>query len=110
MDITTAIHGTSARITPCGDIDSDTLTPLRAAASALPAYVTEVQWDLRGTPFMDVSGLHLLLPPRAREGAPECRITVTGLQPQPLRLLLLAADMNPGTFGPDRLTATPAGS
>ncbi|MEU5822620.1 STAS domain-containing protein [Streptomyces sp. NPDC047803] len=101
MDITTAVTGTSARITPCGDIDSDALAPLRAAAEALPPHVTDVQWDLHDTHFMDVSGLHLLLPASARR-----RVTVTGLRSQPLRLLLLATDINPGTF--DGLPASPA--
>ncbi|MFE6764606.1 STAS domain-containing protein [Streptomyces sp. NPDC057689] len=104
MDITTAVTGTSARITPCGDIDSDALAPLRAAADALPPHVTDVQWDLHDTPFMDVSGLHLLLPASAAQR----RVTVTGLRSQPLRLLLLAADINPGTF--DGLPASPAES
>ncbi|SEE42276.1 STAS domain-containing protein [Streptomyces sp. 2131.1] len=103
MDITTAVTGTSARITPRGDIDSDALAPLRAAADALPPHVTDVQWDLHDTPFMDVSGLHLLLPATAQR-----RATVTGLRPQPLRLLLLAADINPGTF--EGLPASPAGT
>ncbi|MEU5183354.1 STAS domain-containing protein [Streptomyces longwoodensis] len=56
MDITTAISGTSARITPRGEIDHDTLPSLRAAADALPARVTDVTWNLRHTPFMDVAG------------------------------------------------------
>ncbi|MET8585546.1 STAS domain-containing protein [Streptomyces collinus] len=102
MNITTAIDGTTATITPDGDIDFDTMPPLRAAADALPAHVDDVLWDLNHTAFMDVAGLHLLLAPTP----PHRRTTVTGLRPQPLRLLLLAADTNPAVFDLARLLAT----
>ncbi|MFG3155434.1 hypothetical protein ACGF7W_25730 [Streptomyces sp. NPDC048219] len=102
MDITTTTDGTFARITPCGDIDLDTLFPLRAAAAALPARVTDLQWDLAHTSFMDVAGLHLLFDPTP-PGGPDRRTTVTGLRRQPLRLLLLAADTHPAAFALDRL-------
>ncbi|MCG7523582.1 STAS domain-containing protein [Streptomyces sp. OfavH-34-F] len=95
MNITTVINGTSARITPRGDIDADTLVPLRTAVHALPPHVTDLQWDLRGTFFMDVTGLHLFVPSSTPAGAARRRITVTGLQDQPARLLLLAADTRP---------------
>ncbi|MER6847041.1 STAS domain-containing protein [Streptomyces flaveolus] len=100
---TTTIDGTSARITPCGDIDYDTLPPLRAAADALPAHVTDLLWDLNHTAFMDVAGLHLLFTPTPPGSGPHRRTTVTGLRPQPHRLLLLAADLNPATFNLLRL-------
>ncbi|MFD7458844.1 MULTISPECIES: STAS domain-containing protein [unclassified Streptomyces] len=102
MHITTTIDGRSARITPCGDLDFDALPPLRAAAEALPAEVSDLLWDLNHTPFMDVAGLHLLFTPTRLDG-PDRRTTVTGLRPQPLRLLLMAADMNPATFDLTRL-------
>ena len=102
MDITTTITGTTARITPRGDLDFDTLPPLRAAADALPAHVTDLLWDLDHTPFMDLAGLHLLFAPTPPHG-PDRRTTVTGLRPQPLRLLLLAADTNAATFDLARL-------
>ncbi|MEV7691400.1 hypothetical protein [Streptomyces bungoensis] len=63
MNITTTIDGASAGISLCGEIDFDTLPPLRAAVDALPPQVTELQWDLTLTPFMDVAGLHLPFPP-----------------------------------------------
>ncbi|MFD8275946.1 STAS domain-containing protein [Streptomyces flaveolus] len=98
MNITTTIDGTSARITPCGDIDYDTLPPLRAAADALPVHVTDLLWDLTHTAFMDVAGLHLLFTSAPSGNGPHRRTTVTGLRRQPYRLLLLAADLNPTTF------------
>ncbi|MEW2515385.1 hypothetical protein [Streptomyces sp. NPDC046870] len=75
MNITTAT-GTSARITPRGDIDHDTLPSLRAA-DALPAHVTDLTGNLQHTPFMDVAGLHLLFGSAAPDG-PNRRTTVTG--------------------------------
>ncbi|MET8585594.1 STAS domain-containing protein [Streptomyces collinus] len=105
MNITTAIDGTTATITPDGDIDFETLPPLRAAADALPAHVSDLLWDLDRTAFVDVAGLHLLFAPAPPHG-PNCRVTVTGLRPQPLRLLLLAAETNPAVFDLARQLAT----
>ncbi|QLJ02778.1 STAS domain-containing protein [Streptomyces sp. NEAU-sy36] len=96
MNITTTIDGTVARISLCGEIDFATLPPLRAAVDALPPKVTDLQWDLAHTPFMDVAGLHLLFTPTS--GGPQRRATVTGLRAQPLSLLLAAADVNPAVF------------
>ncbi|MER7519093.1 STAS domain-containing protein [Streptomyces sp. NPDC126499] len=102
MDITTTVDGTSARIALRGDLDFDTLPPLRAAADALPAHVTDLLWDLSHTPFMDVTGLHLLFARTPLDG-PDRRTTVTGLRRQPLRLLLMAADIHPAAFDLTRL-------
>ncbi|MFF9607708.1 hypothetical protein ACF1GY_36530 [Streptomyces sp. NPDC014684] len=104
MNIITIIDGTTARITVSGDIDFQSLPPLRTAADALPVHVTDLLWDLNHTFFMDVAGPHILsalaLAPPDR---PDRRTTVTGLRPQPLRLLLLAAETNSATFPFDRL-------
>ncbi|ANB04092.1 hypothetical protein SAM40697_6796 [Streptomyces ambofaciens] len=94
MNITTTIDGTRARISPRGVIDYDTLPPLRAATAALPAGVTDLLWDMGEATFMDVAGLHLLFDP-APPGGPLRTTTVTGLGPQPLRLLALAAGLDP---------------
>lgn len=102
MNITTTIDGTTARITPYGDIDFDTLPPLRAAAEALPTNVTDLIWDMNHTAFMDTAGLHLLFTPRLPDG-PNRHTTATGLRRQPLRLLLLAANLDPTTFDITRL-------
>ncbi|MFE6522756.1 STAS domain-containing protein [Streptomyces sp. NPDC057794] len=101
MNITTTIDGTAARIRTCGEIDFDTLPPLRAAAGALPPQVTDLEWDLTGTPFMDVAGLHLLFTPPTT--GTQRRTTVTGLGAQPLWLLLTAADADPAVFDLARL-------
>ncbi|MFF8406200.1 STAS domain-containing protein [Streptomyces sp. NPDC014846] len=102
MNVTTVIDGPTARITPRGDIDFDTLSPLRTAADTLPAHVSDLLWDLSQTPFMDLAGLHLLFTPTSTEG-PGRRTSVTGLRAQPLRLLLLAADTSPAAFDLARL-------
>ncbi|MFJ6530562.1 hypothetical protein ACIQMZ_35570 [Streptomyces longwoodensis] len=65
----------------------------------LSVQVTDVQWDFHDTPFMDVAGLHLLFAPSGSQR----KTTVTGLHLQPLRLLLLAADLDPAVFDVSRL-------
>ncbi|MEV7126787.1 STAS domain-containing protein [Streptomyces sp. NPDC093260] len=101
MNITTTIDGTFARISLCGEIDFDTLPPLCATVDALPPQVTDLQWDLSRTSFMDVAGLRLLFTPTT--SGPERRATVTGLRAQPLSLLLMAADLDPTVFDLCRL-------
>ncbi|MER7483910.1 hypothetical protein ABTX60_40785 [Streptomyces sp. NPDC126510] len=103
MDITTTVDGTSARISPSGEIDFYTLLPLRAAADTLPPQVTDLQWDLSGTAFMDVTGLNFLFAPAPHDSAPGRSTTVTGLNRQPLWLLLLAAEVRPTAFELSRL-------
>ncbi|MET9141992.1 STAS domain-containing protein [Streptomyces parvulus] len=94
MNITTTIDGSRARISLDGEIDYHTLPLLRAATADLPTPVTELLWDLEATTFMDVAGLHLLFDPTPPGSSPR-RTKVTGLGPQPLRLLTVAADLNP---------------
>ncbi|MFI5474491.1 hypothetical protein ACIA6D_30160 [Streptomyces cacaoi] len=106
MHITTMIGGTAARITPHGAIDHDALPALRAAAAALPPDVTQVTWDLHDTHFMDVAGLHLLTDQRLQDGPPR-QTAVTGLAPQPLRLLRLAAELFPALEFTRLLSDTP---
>jgi ABC-type transporter Mla MlaB component len=96
MNITMTVDGTFARICVCGEIDFDSLPRLRSAAAALPVQVSDLQWDLTGTSFMDIAGLHLLF--NTTTSSPDCRTTVTGLGRQPLWLLLMAADANPAVF------------
>ncbi|MEV7673079.1 hypothetical protein [Streptomyces sp. NPDC088752] len=109
MDITTTIVGTTARISPYGEIDFHTLSPLRMAVERLPVHVDGLLWDLEHLSFTDVAGLRLFFGP-APQGDPYRRVTVTGLHEQPLQLLLLAADLFPAAYDVFRLIPdTPAG-
>ncbi|MER8029716.1 STAS domain-containing protein [Streptomyces bauhiniae] len=92
MNIATAIRGDSARVSPYGDIDFDSLVQLRACVSGLPATVIAVEFDLGHVPFMDMAGLHLL---GEAQGSPGRAVTVAHLQPQPQRLLEMAASVFP---------------
>lgn len=92
MNTTTRIAGSTARITPHGEIDYDTLPSLRAAAAALPPGVTAVIWDLHDTLFMDVAGLHLLL---EQQADPRRETSVRNLARQPLGLLVLTEEIAP---------------
>ncbi|MFD9286844.1 STAS domain-containing protein [Streptomyces sp. NPDC060030] len=94
MNVTTLIDATSATIIPHGEIDHTTLPKLRAVVAALPRDVAEVVWDLKDTPFIDTAGLHLLVDPPPADVPPR-RATVTGMQPQPLRVLRTAAELFP---------------
>ncbi|MET9593067.1 STAS domain-containing protein [Streptomyces sp. NPDC006516] len=93
MHVTAMIDATTARILPHGEIDHETLPELRAVLSALPQDVTEVIWDLRNTPFIDIAGLHLLIDPQTAD-SPR-RTTVTAMPMQPLELLRTAAEVFP---------------
>ncbi|MFI5963564.1 hypothetical protein ACIA8J_15450 [Streptomyces asoensis] len=91
---TLRIDGAAAHIVVHGEIDFDALPVLRAAAADLPPDVTELVWDLHDAGFMDVAGLHLLFEQPPRPG-PARKTTVINLAPQPLRLLLLATEVDP---------------
>ncbi|MEU6485336.1 STAS domain-containing protein [Streptomyces sp. NPDC046887] len=95
MHSTTTIDGTTARITPHGVIDFDTLPGLRASRAALPPEITAVTWDLRDTVFMDVAGLHLLTEHLSENGHSRWIVAVAGLAAQPERLLRMAAEAFP---------------
>ncbi|MEV6553033.1 STAS domain-containing protein [Streptomyces sp. NPDC051597] len=94
MHFSLRIDGTTAHVTVHGEIDYASLPTLRAAAAGLPPQVTELVWDLHDARFMDVAGLHLLFEQPSPQGPPR-KTTVTNLAPQPLRLLLLATEVNP---------------
>ncbi|MFI7388129.1 STAS domain-containing protein [Streptomyces sp. NPDC049813] len=91
MNITRELHGSTATLTPHGDIDYDHLGELRACLDRLPRTVTRVVWDLRDTPFVDVAGLHLFdtAPASVRE------VVVTHLRSQPHRLIETARALFP---------------
>ncbi|MER5951809.1 STAS domain-containing protein [Streptomyces sp. NPDC001904] len=90
MNITVERHSNSATLTPHGDIDLAGIDELHTLIAQLPPAVTEVVWDLRAVPFMDITGLHLL----GAQAAP-AHVSVTNLPPQPLRLLRLACELFP---------------
>ncbi|MEE4543473.1 STAS domain-containing protein [Streptomyces sp. V4-01] len=96
MIITSTNRGTAAVISPRGEIDFSTLPEVIAAAAELPLSVTEVTWDLREAQFMDVAGLHLLVHQQLACRKAKRKLTVVGLQQQPLRLLAVAQDVFPG--------------
>ncbi|MFC9266261.1 STAS domain-containing protein [Streptomyces zhihengii] len=91
MHITTEIRGTAATLTPRGDIDYQHLDQLRATVQQLPTSVTDVSWDLRDAPFVDVAGLHLLSTP----SDPRRGTSLANLQPQHRRLLTIACELFP---------------
>ncbi|MGW5047002.1 STAS domain-containing protein [Streptomyces griseoluteus] len=74
-------------ITVRGEIDLHTCPQLSRAAAIIPLSGKALQVDLSDVPFMDSSGLNLLLLLRRRLQAEGGRLTVTGLQHQPARLL-----------------------
>ncbi|MBY8878252.1 STAS domain-containing protein [Streptomyces sp. PLK6-54] len=113
MLITTKSTGTTAAITPHGEISFDALPTLLTAYEALPPSVRQVEWDLRDAVFMDVAGLHLLVHQRLACQNAGRTLTVTGLRHQPLRLLLLARTLFPADcwndfLPPDHRPATAA--
>jgi anti-anti-sigma factor len=74
-------------ITVRGEIDLQTCPQLARAAAAVPLGGTWLYLDVSGVPFMDSSGLNLLVALRRRLHTAGGRLAVTGLQPQPKRLL-----------------------
>ncbi|MFB7407267.1 MULTISPECIES: STAS domain-containing protein [unclassified Streptomyces] len=109
MNITTTITGTTACLSPHGEIDFHALPPLHSAVDRLPSHVTDLLWDLEHLTFTDVAGLHLLFG-AAPYGHPRYQTTVTNLRDQPLQLLLIAADLFPAAYDVSRLIPhTPAG-
>ena len=110
--VVTQQHPDRTVITVRGEIDLQTCPQLEQAAFVTPLQGKPLYLDLSGVSFMDSSGLNLLLLLRQRLHAEGGRLAVTGLQPQPARLLeitqtydLFAADTT-AADGPDEaLTA-----
>ncbi|MER5884902.1 STAS domain-containing protein [Streptomyces sp. NPDC001941] len=112
MFITSKVDGTTAVLTARGEIDFDALPELVNASAALPPSVTEVTWELREAPFMDIAGLHLLIHQRLACEQAGRKLTVTGLHRQPLHLLEMAQNLFPdgrwNEFLPDSAAASEA--
>ncbi|MFC8008521.1 STAS domain-containing protein [Streptomyces olivaceus] len=75
-------------ITVTGDIDLQTCTELAHVTAAVPFDET-LHLDLAGVPFMDSSGLHLILDLRRRLQAEGGQLSLVGLRDQPTHLLQL---------------------
>jgi anti-anti-sigma factor len=97
-------------ITVRGEMDLHTCPQLARAAAVTPLGGKPLYLDVSGVPFMDSSGLNLLVSLRRRLDAEGSRLAITGLQPQPTRLLqitgasdLFAAEAADGAA--DALTA-----
>ncbi|MGW3361271.1 STAS domain-containing protein [Streptomyces bungoensis] len=76
-------------ITVRGEIDLHTCTELAEAAAIIPLGGKTLHLDLSGVPFMDSSGLNLLIQLRRRLHAESGHLALSGLQSQPARLLQL---------------------
>ncbi|NYI04481.1 STAS domain-containing protein [Allostreptomyces psammosilenae] len=88
-------------LTPVGEIDYDARPALAAARARLPDPVGVVLLDMTEVSFMDSTGLHFLIDLRRRVAAGGGRLTLAGIQDQPIRLLRLTGLI-------DFLTAPPA--
>ncbi|MFD4540150.1 STAS domain-containing protein [Streptomyces bauhiniae] len=95
MRITTQNDGVTAVIRPRGEIDFETLPELLTATRRLPPNLSQLIWNLQEAPFMDAAGLHLLIHQRLECLVMGRKLTVTGLQQQPVRMLNLARELFP---------------
>ncbi|MEW2290883.1 STAS domain-containing protein [Streptomyces sp. NPDC047841] len=105
--VVTQQHPDRAVITVCGEMDLQTCPELAQAASVIALDGKPLYLDLSGVSFMDSSGLNVLLLLHQRLHGEGSRLAITGLQPQPARLLqmtgaysLFSADAPP-LAGPD---------
>jgi anti-anti-sigma factor len=110
--VETQQHPDRTVITVRGEIDLQTCPQLAQAAFIIPLGGKPLYLDLAGVSFMDSSGLNLLVLLRRRLQAEGGRLAVTGLQPQPARLLqitgaydLFAVDTTTAEGSDDALTA-----
>ncbi|WP_455354801.1 STAS domain-containing protein [Streptomyces sp. SYSU K217416] len=60
LDVRTRRSGGSAVLTPCGDIDHESVRDLDAALATLPAGTDSVVLNMAECAFMDSAGLHFL--------------------------------------------------
>ncbi|WP_317448074.1 STAS domain-containing protein [Streptomyces collinus] len=74
-------------ITVRGEMALYTCTDLAEAAAVIPLGGKTLHLDLSGVPFMDSSGLNLLIQLRRRLHAESGHLALSGLQSQPSRLL-----------------------
>ncbi|MEU0678061.1 STAS domain-containing protein [Streptomyces sp. NPDC006172] len=105
VTVTTQQHPDRTLITVHGEIDLQSSRPLAQATASAPLDGKPLCLDLSGVPFMDSSGLNLLLLLRMRFDAEGGRLAVTGLQPQPTRLLQISGAYDLFTTDPDEISA-----
>lgn len=109
MNVITTITGTTARLTPRGEVDFPTLPSLHTAVDRLPAHGIDLLWDLEHLSFTDTAGLRMFFGPAPQDSRPH-KTVVTNLRDQPLRLLFIAAGLFPAAYDLTRLIPdTPAG-
>ncbi|MEU6477930.1 STAS domain-containing protein [Streptomyces sp. NPDC047017] len=89
LTVVTEQHTDRTTISVYGEVDLQTCPELARAASLGITCGTALHLDLSGVPFMDSSGLNLLILLHHRLQAEGGRLAVTGLQTQPAHLLRL---------------------
>ncbi|WP_228974421.1 STAS domain-containing protein [Streptomyces sp. DH12] len=82
-------HPQSTVIAVTGEMDLTTCPRVDEACTVLPVGGKTLRLDLSGVPFMDSTGLNLLLRLRRRVRDDGSRLVLAGLQPQPRHLLHL---------------------
>ncbi|MEU2062426.1 STAS domain-containing protein [Streptomyces sp. NPDC013455] len=90
-------------ITVSGEMDLLTCPQLAQASTVIPLNGKTLYLDLSDVPFMDSSGLNLLVLLRRRLHAEGGLLAITGLQPQPAQLLKLTGAYE--LFAADTVTA-----
>ncbi|MGV9249588.1 STAS domain-containing protein [Streptomyces sp. NPDC003710] len=112
LTVVTQQHTDRTVVTVSGEMDLQTCPALAEGTSVIPLAGKTLYLDLSGVPFMDSSGLNLLILLRRRLHAEGGRLAVTGLQDQPERLLQLTQASElftvipSGTAGSDEVPAS----
>ncbi|MGW7458131.1 STAS domain-containing protein [Streptomyces sp. NPDC054797] len=98
----TAIQHTAhtVMVAAIGDLDAAAEPSLRHVPDAVPTGTTVALIDVHGVPFMDSTGLLLLLDLHRRLELGGLRVLVVGWQPQPQRLMSRVAGLPPDDDGP----------
>lgn len=112
LTVVTQQHADRTVIIVSGEMDLQTYPAPAEATAVIPLAGKTLYLDLSGVPFMDSSGLNLLITLRRRLRAEGGRLAVTGLQTQPERLLQLTQTSElftvipSGTAGSDAVPAS----
>ncbi|MGP3690965.1 STAS domain-containing protein [Streptomyces sp. IBSNAI002] len=95
-------YGPTVHCSPVGELDLDTRPALERLWALPDGQVSVVVCDMRGLTFMDVTGLHRLLDMAAHIHGRGIDFFAYNWQRQPLRLLDLIDDLDPGQPGTGR--------